>query len=193
MKKFSRKSPSQPVDRHDLSHRTKKEKKRPSHQPNVLEPALSERSPEIGEHRSLTRIAPLPNASAPLASSHDIITELARTGAKQILAAALEQEVSEYIEQYAKNRDEHGHQQIVRNGHCEPRNLLTGIGNIEIEQPRVRDKREKSEREKFTSQILPPYLRKVKTLDEFIPILYLRGVSTGDMESTLRALLVNSG
>ena len=53
----------------------------------------------------------------PLASSHDIITELARTGAKQILAAALEQEVSEYIEQYAKNRDEHGHQQVVRNGH----------------------------------------------------------------------------
>ncbi|MCL2119317.1 MAG: IS256 family transposase [Planctomycetaceae bacterium] len=118
-----------------------------------------------------------------------MITELARSGAKQILAAALEQEIQEYLEQHINLRDEQGHQQVVRNGYCRPRSVLTGIGGIEVEQPRVRDKREESEREKFTSKILPPYLRKAKTLEEFIPILYLRGVSTGDMEPTLRALL----
>ena len=174
MKKYNRESQSQPVGRQnsfakkvDRQNSTKKitnpknpkkeKTTRRSHPSSVFAKAMSESSSEIGEHRTMTRNAPLSSAPAPLASSHDIITELARVGAKQILAAALEQEVSEYIEQYVKNRDEHGHQPIVRNGHCEPRHLRTGIGNIEIEQPRVRDKREKSEREKFTSQILPPY------------------------------------
>ena len=110
--------------------------------------------PQNLEHRTVARITPL-------ASSHDLITELARSGAKQILAAALEQEIREYVEGRADMRDEHGHRQIVRNGHCEPRNILTGIGDIEVEQPRVRDKRETSEREKFTSKILPPYLRRL--------------------------------
>ena len=204
MRKYNRQSQSRPVGRQSLSklsHKNQKEEPTSAKQSGVLakqsgvleknfnslEKLLLEPSPVIGErqsgeHRTVVEMAPLP-------SSHDIITALARAGAKQILAAALEQEIQEYIDAHAKHRDEHGHQQIVRNGRCEARNILTGIGNIEVEQPRVRDKREKSEREKFTSKILPPYLRKVKTLDEFIPILYLRGVSTGDMEPTLRALL----
>ena len=106
-----------------------------------------------------------------------------------MLAEALEFEIAEHLERYAQIRDEQGHQQVVRNGYCEERKIVTGVGEVEITQPRVRDKRDKSEREKFTSKILPPYLRKAKTINEFIPILYLRGVSTGDMESTLRALL----
>ena len=84
--------------------------------------------PQNLEHRTVARITPL-------GSSHDLITELARSGAKQILAAALEQEIREYVESRADMRDEHGHRQIVRNGHCEPRNILTGIGDIEVEQP----------------------------------------------------------
>jgi len=126
---------------------------------------------------------------APLASSRDMLTEIARQGAKKMLAEALELEIAEHLERYAQIRDEQGHQQVVRNGHCKERKIVTGVGEVEITQPRVRDKRDKSKREKFTSKILPPYLRKAKTIDEFIPILYLRGVSTGDMESTLRALL----
>ena len=106
-----------------------------------------------------------------------------------MLAEALELEIAEHLERYAQIRDDQGHQQVVRNGHCKERKIVTGVGEVEITQPRVRDKRNESEREKFTSKILPPYLRKAKTIDEFIPILYLRGVSTGDMESTLRALL----
>ena len=106
-----------------------------------------------------------------------------------MLAEALALEIAEHLERYAQIRDEQGRQQVVRNGYSKERKIVTGVGEVEITQPRVRDKRNKSEREKFTSKILPPYLRKAKTIDEFIPILYLRGVSTGDMESTLRALL----
>jgi hypothetical protein len=146
MKKFTRESQSQPVGSRNLSTQ------------NIARRIVlgadgtqaGEPSAVVGEQRDLHRIAPLP-------SSRDLITELARVGAKQILAAALEQEVQEYLEQHIGIRDEHGHQQIVRNGHCEPRNILTGIGEIEVKQPRVRDKREKSEQEKFTSKILPPY------------------------------------
>lgn len=119
----------------------------------------------------------------------DPITELAREGARQILAQALDAEIKEYLDNRNDLRDAQGRQLVVRNGHCQPRTILTGIGGIEVEQPRARDKREKDQREPFTSKILPPYLRKAVSLDEFIPILYLRGISTGDMEPTLRALL----
>ena len=179
MGKFTRKPKSQPVGRQNLSEHQNLSTKIPLTSGGDQ---VGEASGIVGEQRDLRRIV---QAS----SSQDIITELARAGAKEILASALEAEIQEYLDQHTGIRDEQGHQQVVRNGHCEPRNILTGIGNIEVEQPRVRDKRKESEREKFTSKILPPYLRKAKTLDEFIPILYLRGVSTGDMEPTLRALL----
>ena len=106
-----------------------------------------------------------------------------------MLAEALALEIAEHLERYAQIRDEQGRQQVVRNGYCKERKIVAGVGEVKITQPRVRDKRDKSEREKFTSKILPPYLRKAKTIGEFIQILYLRGASTGDMESTLRALL----
>jgi len=179
MPKFIKKSPSQPVGRRNLS--TDNISARiglgadgtPIGEPSTIvgDPCAIVGDPRVivGEQRALDRIAPLPG-------SQDMITELARAGAKQILAAALEQEIQEYLEQHINLRDEQGHQQVVRNGYCRPRSVLTGIGGIEVEQPRVRDKREESEREKFTSKILPPYLRKAKTLEEFIPILYLRGV-----------------
>lgn len=166
MKKFSRKSEVQPVVDQKMS-------------------AVKKSLFETGDEQKFATEVRI----APLASSSDMITELARLGAKKLLAEALECEIAEYLAKYESIRDEQGHKQVVRNGHCKERSLLTGIGEIEVQQPRVRDKRDEPEREKFTSKILPPYLRKAKTLEEFIPILYLRGVSTGDMEPTLRALL----
>ena len=79
--------------------------------------------------------------------------------------------------------------QVVRNGHLPARTILTGVGPIEVEQPRVHDRRPKEEAEKFTSQILPPYLRKTKSIEELIPWLYLKGISTGDFHEALAALL----
>ncbi len=69
------------------------------------------------------------------------------------------------------------------------RDILTGVGDVPVKQPRVRDKCTKNEQIKFESKILPPYLRKTKNIEAFLPWLYLKGISTGDMESTLRALL----
>ncbi|MDR1958652.1 MAG: transposase, partial [Planctomycetaceae bacterium] len=124
----------------------------------------------------------VPLSIAPMPEFGDVITEIAREGAKRLLTEALECEIAARLAKYESVRDEHGHKPIVRNGHCQTRTILTGVGGIEVTQPQARDKREKAEREPFPSKILPPYLRKAKTLEEFIPILYLRGVSTGGME-----------
>ena len=79
---------------------------------------------------------------------------------------------------------------MVRNGHLPQRQVLTGIGPVPVQVPRIRDKRPAcGGREKFTSKILPPYLRKAKTVEELIPWLYLKGISTGDMQEALAALL----
>jgi len=78
---------------------------------------------------------------------------------------------------------------VVRNGHLPRRTITTGIGLVAVRQPRVRDRRPAEEAEKFTSKILPPYLRKTKSIEELIPWLYLKGVSTGDVSEALAALL----
>lgn len=127
-------------------------------------------------------------SSLPL-SSHDVLTEVLRQGAKELLAEAIEAEVAEWIHQRLDRQDEHGHRQVVRNGYKPLRKIETGIGPVEVEQPRVHDRRPKGEREKFTSAILPPYLRKTKSLEDLIPWLYLKGVSTGDFSEALTALL----
>src|SRR5262249_10302431 len=88
----------------------------------------------------------------------------------------------------AQIRDESGHRQVVRNGHLPLRTILTGVGPIEVEQPRVHDRRPKEEAEKFTSKILPPYLRKTKSIEELIPWLYLKGISTGDFHEAWGAI-----
>ena len=78
---------------------------------------------------------------------------------------------------------------MVRNGHLPERTILTGIGPVEVCQPRVRDRRPQDEREEFSSKILPPYLRKTKSLEELIPWLYLKGISTGNFQEALPALV----
>jgi transposase-like protein len=106
-----------------------------------------------------------------------------------MLAQAIDAEVAEWIESHRDLRDQAGHRQVVRNGHLPKRKILTGVGPLEVEQPRVLDRRPDGESESFSSQILPPYLRKTKSLEELIPWLYLKGVSTGDFSEALQALV----
>ena len=125
----------------------------------------------------------------PLPGSKDVLTDILRQGAQQLLAQAIEAEVQEWLEQRTECRDECGRQQVVRNGYMKERTLLTGVGEVMVEQPRVRDRRPSRDREKFSSAILPPYLRKTKSVEELIPWLYLKGISTGDFSEALQALL----
>jgi putative transposase len=108
-----------------------------------------------------------------------------------MLATAIENEVVEYIERHAALRDDQGRRLVVRNGRLPARQIQTGLGLVEVQQPRVNDRRlnAKGERMHFSSAILPPYLRRTKSLDELIPWLYLRGISTGDFTEALQALL----
>ena len=125
----------------------------------------------------------------PLPGSKDVLTDILRQGAQQLLAQAIEAEVQEWLEQRTECRDERGRQLVVRNGYMKERTLLTGVGEVKVDQPRVRDRRPSRDREKFSSTILPPYLRKTKSVEELIPWLYLKGISTGDFSEALQALL----
>jgi len=123
--------------------------------------------------------------------SRDALNEILQQGAQQMLASAIENEVADYLEGHADQRDENGRRLVVRNGYLPARKIQTGIGQVAVRQPRVNDKRvdEQGQHQRFTSQILPPYLRRTKSLDELIPWLYLRGISTGDFTEALEALL----
>ena len=124
-------------------------------------------------------------------SSRDVLTDILRRGAQDMLAEAIENEVAEYIRTHGHHRDDQGHRLVVRNGHLPGRTIQTGIGPVEIQQPRINDKRidENGRRMRFSSSILPPYLRRTRSIDELIPWLYLKGVSTGDFSDALEALL----
>jgi putative transposase len=125
----------------------------------------------------------------PALGARDVLTEILREGAQQMLATAIEAEVTEWINYHAHVTDEHGHRQVVRNGYHNKRKITTGLGQLEVEQPRVHDRRPPDQREKFTSKILPPYLRKTKSIEELVPWLYLKGISTGGMNESLQSLL----
>ncbi len=118
------------------------------------------------------------------------LDELAREGARRMIAAALEVEVEDYLARHLDQRDAAGHALVVRNGRGRARKLTVGSGTMSIEAPRVNDKRVvEGERQRFTSQILPPYLRKSPKVTEVLPLLYLHGLSTGDFRQALPALL----
>ena len=119
------------------------------------------------------------------------LDQLAHQGAQKMLMTALEEEVASYIERHKEEVDEQGHRRVVRNGKAKPRQVTCGAGTLEIQAPRVNDKRvdESGERQKFTSQILPPYMRRSPKVAEVLPVLYLRGLSTGDFQPALRSLL----
>ncbi|MEK7732444.1 MAG: transposase, partial [Planctomycetota bacterium] len=125
----------------------------------------------------------------PASSPKDVLTEILRHGACELLATAVEAEVAGYIDEHAGHADEHGHRLVVRNGHHRERTIQTGLGSVAVKAPRVDDRRvnEHGQRFHFTSSILPPYLRRTKSIEELIPWLYLKGISTGDFSEALAA------
>jgi putative transposase len=120
----------------------------------------------------------------------DPLTEVLRDGARALLAQAVEAEVAAFLTCHADKLTEAGRQRLVRHGHLPEREIMTGIGPVAVRCPRVRDRvGEGSERIRFSSAILPRYARRSKSLEVLIPILYLKGISTGDFEEALIALL----
>ena len=129
------------------------------------------------------------NARASQAQSESVrslLDEIAREGARRMLVEALKLEATDYIEQCRGIRGEDGRALVVGNGKAQARHVTLGCGTLEIEAPRVRDKRPGR---RFTSAILPPYLRKSPKVENLLPILYLKGLSTGDFQSALEGLL----
>ena len=121
----------------------------------------------------------------------DPLTEVLRLGARRLLGQAVAAEVAGFVEAYAHLTDSAGRRRIVRHGHLPEREIQTGIGPVAVRCPRVRDRGagETGPRVRFTSRILPPYLRRAKSIEELLPWLYLKGISTGDFCAALAALL----
>lgn len=118
------------------------------------------------------------------------LDRLAREGARRMLEQALEVEVEAYIDRHREARDVDGRALVVRNGRAQARSVVVGAGVLDVRTPRVNDKRVAlGERQKLTSEILPPYLRKSQSISELLPALYLRGLSTGDFRGALASLL----
>jgi putative transposase len=115
------------------------------------------------------------------------LTAVLRQGAQRLLAQAIEVEVAMLLAQYADQRDGQGRQAIVRNGYLPERDVQTGIGAVRVKVPRVRDRSGAGIR--FHSALLPPYIRRSKSLEALLPWLYLKGISTGDFSEALQALL----
>jgi transposase-like protein len=126
---------------------------------------------------------------APLPQCQDVLGDILRHGAQQLLAQAIEAEVADWIDRHQDCRDAAGKRQVVRNGYLPERTITTGVGPVTVQQPRVHDRRPAGEQDKFSSAILPPYLRKTRSIEELIPWLYLKGVSSGDFSEALAALL----
>lgn len=119
------------------------------------------------------------------------LDEVLREGARKLLQQAIEDEVAAHIEAHASIRDGSGRRLVVRNGHAPTRSIQSGLGPIEVDRPRVDDRRVDAEgnRLRFESKLLPPYLRRSKSIEELVPWLYLKGISTGDFSEALQALL----
>ena len=132
-----------------------------------------------------------PISSQPVATTPDVLQQVFQDGARQMLATALQAEVAEYIEVNAAHVDEAGRRLVVRNGSCPERTIQTALGSVSVSRPRIDDRRldEDGNRIQFTSKILPPYLRRSKTVEELIPWLYLRGISSGNFSEALSGLL----
>ena len=124
-------------------------------------------------------------------SVDDPLTEIARDGARRMLAAALRAEADAFVAQYAEEVLPDGRQRVVRHGYGPERSIQTGIGALDVRRPKVRDRAAAPDGDKvrFTSGILPKWARRSRSLDALLPVLYLRGISTGDFQEALAALL----
>ncbi len=117
----------------------------------------------------------------------DPLTELLRTGAKKLIAEAVQAELDELMRQFEDERTEDGRRRVVRNGYQPEREILTGVGPVKVKVPKVRSR--EGEPVSFQSTVVPPYIRKAATLEAAIPWLYLKGIATGQMQSALEALV----
>lgn len=117
----------------------------------------------------------------------DALTDLLRTGAQQLIASAVEAELEGFLRQFSQTRTTAGHAEVVRNGHHPARPIQTGIGPVSVRIPKVRSKEGKPVT--FRSALVPPYIRKTRTLEATLPWLYLKGISTGEMGAALKVLL----
>ncbi|MBL8085900.1 MAG: IS256 family transposase [Candidatus Obscuribacter sp.] len=122
--------------------------------------------------------------------AEDPLTEVLRRGARQLLVQALEAEIENFLTAHAHIKDDAGNRQVVRNGYGPERKIQTGIGEVAVRAPKATDRRKKQTgKVKFNSTILPPYLRRTKSIEELLPWLYLKGISTGEFSEALAALL----
>jgi transposase-like protein len=121
----------------------------------------------------------------------DPLTEILRSGAKRLIAQAVEAEFEVFLSDHAENMLPDGRQRVVRHGHDPVRQIQTGIGPVEVTKPKARDRgaASESERIRYASSIVPQWARRTRSLDALLPALYLRGVSAGDFQDVLSALL----
>jgi putative transposase len=117
----------------------------------------------------------------------DPLTALLRQGAQKLIAEAVEAELAEMLERYTDRRIDGGQRAVVRNGYLPEREIQTGLGSVKVKVPKVRDRSNSGV--KFSSQLVPPYLRRTKSVETLLPWLYLKGISTGDFQEALTALL----
>src|SRR3954471_14185921 len=135
------------------------------------------------------RRLPVGEGSDEIAVSLD---ELAREGARRMIAAALKAEADDYVERFVDEHDEDGKRLVVRNGRARERRVTVGSGTVAVQAPRVNDKRvdeQTGERRRFSSKVLPAYARRSPKVNDVLPVLYLRGLSTGDFRPALEQLL----
>ena len=119
----------------------------------------------------------------------DPLTEVLRDGARRLLSAALEAEVEEFVAQYRTLLSAQGCRRVVRNGYHTEREVQTGIGGVSVRVPRARDRNGGQDAHRFRSSLLPPYMRRSRSIEALLPWLYLKGISSGEMGDALQALL----
>ena len=142
----------------------------------------------ISKHTSDPTVIPIDQATT---WSPDALTEVLRTGAQRLLAQAVEAEIEAHLAAHKHLVDDRGRLRVVRHGHLPERQVQTGIGSISVRVPRAKDRTPDAAagRIRFRSSLLPPYLRRTRSLERLLPWLYLKGISTGGFEEALRALL----
>lgn len=119
-------------------------------------------------------------------AARSVLDEIVREGARRLLQAALEAEISEHLARFGNVVDTAGRKVVVRNGYLPERELVTGVGPLPIKQPRARDR---SGQVRFSSKLLPPFMRRIPSIDALLPVLYLKGISTNDFSDALAAIL----
>ncbi len=126
--------------------------------------------------------------------TESVLDQVLREGARKMLIHALELEVEDYINAHKHERDQNNQRKVVRNGYHAQRKIVTGVGQMQIKVPGVDDRKLKSKREdRFTSAILPTYMRRTPSIDNLVPVLYLSGVSTSAFQTALASILGAGG